>query len=321
MRITRNYDEVAELTGGDVLVSPEYFEAQCAIDWGYIVRDRCVLPFYIKKKLFFRYLLFTSDVRNADSPEEKIQFLKDALRYIKENLSVDFILTRHVTALFEYCPESSVYCFFGSYIVDLTVDEELLFANLHSKHRNVIKKAEKDGVVVSCGMDNRESCIALIQSTLERQHVALLDRVMLERLTEVKHVDYWIAVYQGELHGAAIILWAENQGAYYMFGGSGSKPHSGAMNLLHWKAMMTMKERRVRYYDFVGARINPEEGSKYEGIQRFKSRFGGELKRGYLWKMPINKVKYKLFCWLIAVRQGRNYKGDVIEQERRRGNF
>jgi len=30
--------------------------------------------------------------------------------------------------------------------------------------------------------------------------------------------------------------------------------------------MKLMKERGVKYYDFVGARINPDEGSKYEGI-------------------------------------------------------
>ena len=144
---------------------------------------------------------------------------------------------------------------------------------------------------------------------------------MLEGLSRVKHIDYWVASFEGELQGAGILLWSENRSAYYMFGGSAVKPHAGAMNLLHWSAMKLMKERGVKYYDFVGARINPDEGSKYEGIQRFKSRFGGELKKGYLWKMPLNKFKYKLFCWLVAAKQGRNYCGDVIDQERKRGNY
>lgn len=52
-----------------------------------------------------------------------------------------------------------------------------------------------------------------------------------------------------------------------------------------------------------------------------RCRFGGELKKGYLWKMPLNKFKYKLFCWLVAAKQGRNYCGDVIDQERKRGNY
>ena len=37
--------------------------------------------------------------------------------------------------------------------------------------------------------------------------------------------------------------------------------------------------------------------------------------------MPLNKFKYKLFCWLVAAKQGRNYCGDVIDQERKRGNY
>ena len=55
MRITKDYSEIAEITGGEVLATPEYLQAQEVEDWGYIVHDSFVLPFYIKKKLFFRY--------------------------------------------------------------------------------------------------------------------------------------------------------------------------------------------------------------------------------------------------------------------------
>ena len=321
MRITKDYSEIAEITGGEVLATPEYLQAQEVEDWGYIVHDSFVLPFYIKKKLFFRYLLFTLGDSGVTTEDRISYLLNEVTGFIKKNLPVDFILTQHVTALFSCCPQGSVNCFFGSYVVDLSLDEDALFANLHTKHRNVIKKAEKDGVRVSCGVENRGVCEALIQSTLERQHIGLLSQGMLEGLSRVKHMDYWVASFEGELQGAAILLWSENRSAYYMFGGSAVKPHAGAMNLLHWSAMKLMKERGVKYYDFVGARINPDEGSKYEGIQRFKSRFGGELKKGYLWKMPLNKFKYKLFCWLVAAKQGRNYCGDVIDQERKRGNY
>lgn len=322
MRITKNYSEVIDFTGGDVLATPEYFKTLGASDWGYLVEDEFVLPFYIKKKFIFNYLLFTLGIKSKVSKEKKQHFLNCAVDYIKANLSVDFILTQHVTALFDCYPTHSTYCSFGSYILDLTKSEEELFAGLHTKHRNVIKKAEKDGVLVSCDMDNkREQCISLIQDTLVRQRLVPVRTSLLEGFSKVCQADYWIAEYNGEVQGAAIILWTSQCCAYYMFGGSCSKPHSGAMNLLHWTAIRKMKERDVRYYDFVGARINPEEGSKYEGIQRFKSRFGGELAEGYLWKIPIRKFKYRLFCWLLALKQKGNYKGDIIDQERRRGNY
>ena len=66
---------------------------------------------------------------------------------------------------------------------------------------NVIKKAEKDGVRVSCGVENRGVCEALIQSTLERQHIGLLSQGMLEGLSRVKHIDYWVASLRENFRG------------------------------------------------------------------------------------------------------------------------
>lgn len=321
MKITRDYDEVKALIGGEVLATPDYFNSLGAVDWGYLVADGGVLPFYIRKKIIFTYLLFTTGVLGTKNAEDEADFLNEAVTCIKMHLSIDFIQCQHVTALFKAYPASSVSCRFGSYVMDLSFDEETLMSNIHTKHRNVIKKAEKDGILVSCDEQNRERCIALIQETLVRQHIPVIGSDFLKQLAVVKYVDYWIAEYNGEVHGAAIILWAGHQTAYYMFGGSNKKTHSGAMNLLHWNAIKKMKERGVKYYDFVGARLNPEEGSKYEGIQRFKSRFGGELKQGYLWKMPLNALKYKLFNLLLIVKAKGSYKGDVIDQERRRGNI
>jgi lipid II:glycine glycyltransferase (peptidoglycan interpeptide bridge formation enzyme) len=232
-------------------------------------------------------------------------------------MSVDFIRSHH-TALFNYFPDDSIYCRFGSYILDLSQSEEALLSNIHSKHRNVIKKAKKDNVLISCGKENRDKCEFLINSTLSRQKVHQINQNMLNKLTALSNIDYWIAEYNDEIHGAAIIVWAENS-AYYLYGGSIEKTHSGAMNLLHWAAIMEMKKRNVKFYDFVGARIDPEEGSKYEGIQRFKSRFGGELKQGYLWKLPLNKVKYKLYVSMQKLKNYGQFKGDIIDQERRRG--
>lgn len=141
MRITKDYSEIAEITGGEVLATPEYLQAQEVEDWGYIVHDSFVLPFYIKKKLFFRYLLFTLGDSGVTTEDRISYLLNEVTGFIKKNLPVDFILTQHVTALFSCCPQGSVNCFFGSYVVDLSLDEDALFANLHTKHRNVIKKS------------------------------------------------------------------------------------------------------------------------------------------------------------------------------------
>lgn len=93
------------------------------------------------------------------------------------------------------------------------------------------------------------------------------------------------------------------------------------MNLLQWNVIKKMKENNVKFYDFMGARMNPEVGSKYEGIQRFKERFGGELKKGYLWKYSLNDFKYWLYRLLVFIYSKGHFHGDIIDQERKRGNI
>ncbi|MEG0518896.1 MAG: peptidoglycan bridge formation glycyltransferase FemA/FemB family protein [Bacteroidales bacterium] len=321
MRIAKDYSEIKNLSVGDVLATPGFLCSQSAKDWGYFIEGNLVLPFYIKKKFIFEYMVFPTSVYGINYIEEESAFLESLVRYLKKELQIDFILSQHVTALFNTYPAHSIYCRFGSYILDLSQNEEVLLTKIHSKHRNVIKKAEKDGVVISCDSKNRSRCIDLIQKTLKRQHVPLINQEVWDRFNKIKNVDYWLAEYNGKIEGSAIILWGENNKAYYMYGGSSVKPHAGAMNLLHWEAIKKMKERNVLYYDFVGARINPKEGSKYEGIQRFKSRFGGDLQEGYLWKYILNKFKYRLFCFLLFARSMGKYTGDIIDQERKRNSF
>jgi lipid II:glycine glycyltransferase (peptidoglycan interpeptide bridge formation enzyme) len=48
----------------------------------------------------------------------------------------------------------------------------------------------------------------------------------------------------------------------------------GSSNLLQWEIIKKLKSLGVREYDFVGGRVEVPKGSKLEGIQRFKQRFG-----------------------------------------------
>lgn len=305
-----------------VIAMPAYFDALGACDYGYILEKGCILPFYIKHKYIFNYLIFTTGLcGKIVSPEKEKTFLEQAIEYIKAQKIADFILMNHVTALFHAVPAGSKSCKFGSYVLDLSSSEDELFAGLHPKHRNVIKKAVKDGIEIKKGNEYRKICIELVINTLQRQGVVPPSAAFLEKLGDSlgTNLDYWVAADEsGKVHGSAILVWNAGHSAYYLFGGSCSQPHTGAMNLLHWEAIREMKKRQVRFYDFVGARINPEPGSKYEGIQRFKARFGGELQCGYLWKTGINPLKYALYTTLTRLRafvKERRILRDTIDQE------
>lgn len=310
-----------------VIASGAFFKAMGATEYGYLKEGDAVLPFYIKRKYFFQFMAFTSGVLGCKNKEEEEFFLKDALVYIQKNLRIDFILPIHITALFYSVPDFAIACPFGSYVLDLNKTEEELFGGLHSKHRNVIRKAEKDGIKATVGNENFNACIALIKETMLRQGKSAASDTYFSSLKESlkDQVDFWLAKdADGKVQGSAVLAWKRGSVAYYLYGGSCAHPLTGAVNFLHWEAIKKMKERGVKAYDFVGARIHPEEGSKYEGIQRFKGRFGGELKEGFMWKFIFNKFKYRLFCSCFRLKgifTHIPYQKDIVEQEIRRLNI
>lgn len=296
------------------------------IQTGYIVEEDMFLPFVVTKAYFRKTMHFPVEIQgNTDLAKQKT-FLDKLPQFIKSNFKVTSATTDN-TAVFQDYPKNSMHCRFGSYIVDLTKDESELFSSLHSKHRNVIRKAQKDGIIINHGREFRSIAINLMNETFTRQGLSgTKGDNYLRRLDEMgENVEYWIAEdVQHNVHGSAIFVWSKGNSCYYLHGGSSEHTPPGAMNLLIWEAMLSMKERGVSLFDFVGARVSTESGSKLEGIQRFKERFGSTLKEGYAFEIIVNKVEYNCARFLTRVNcriHGIKYKPTIIEQEIQRGNI
>ena len=76
--------------------------------------------------------------------------------------------------------------------------------------------------------------------------------------------------------------------------------------------MQEFQEIGVRRYDFVGVRINPEKGSKQEGLKMFKERFGGQLIQGYIWKYAFQPLKFAIYNYAVRFQRG----GDIVDAEK-----
>jgi len=293
-------------------------------EYGWFMAGKYILPYIIKKKNFLNIMYFTNETivlgETASIIEEEKQFLNEVVMQTRK-MGVHIIAQPQTNVVFFTYPEGSLYAPFGSYRIDLTQKEEDLFSKMHSKHRNVVRKAERDGVKILSGPELCEECCQLINETMLRQKLPQHDKEQILRFKkELKdNLAFYVARHEGIAQGAAIIPWNE-KAAYYLYGGSRERPHTGAINLMHWRIMLEMKARGVKVYDLMGARLNPVKDSKYEGIQMFKERFGGELKRGYLWKYPIHHFHYNLYRIMTTLRRyvkGGQYSGDIIDQEKR----
>lgn len=305
---------------------PEYLDSfSNCIETGYIINEDCILPFLVRKRSIFKYIQLTTPVIGVKNSNEEKEFLDQAINFLKKKNNAIYI-TSSATSIFNAYPEGSLQCKFGSYILNLEKTEEDLFASLHSKHRNVIRNAQKHELNVLHGKEYLKDCFDLINQTFSRQGSVGITLETVQNLNSLGHnISYTIVKYGDEIQGCAIFLWKKNDRCYYLHGGSSKRPYTGAINLLHWETILRMKKNDVLLYDFVGGRLNPDKGSKLEGIQRFKSRFGGEFFQGYLWKYIFSNFKYIVFSFVLSLYfrlvKGIKYEGDAIDQERKRGNY
>lgn len=320
MKISIVYDdkEFKELLP---IVATKEFLSSKSSEFGWFVSSNFILPYIIEKKFIFKRMICTYSVIKKDvSTLSQQEFLNEVVK-LSKTLDIDFIYQPYAFAIFEEIPDNCTFTPFGTYQIDLTRTEDELFKNLHSKHRNVIRKAQKNELTIFHGVQYKEECFTLIKDTLVRQSQPFMSLDAINNIYKYlgDNISFYIIKNQDKIEGSAMIIY-NNHEAYYLLAGSDIKTSAGAMNLLVWQIMLDMKEKGVKSFDFVGARLNPK--GKFEGIQRFKSRFGTTLKEGYLWKIPIKPFKYKMFrfvTWLYYKLKNKAYLGDIIDQELKNG--
>lgn len=275
---------------------------------------RCALPYTIIRKPGFRMVRFrveTIPFGEQLRVEEERSFLNSAVEYFR-SAGMDVIIPATTNTIFQSWPDGAVAAPYGTYIVDLDQPEETLWSNVHPKHRNVVRNATKKGVEIRSGMEHLNIAYEMVRDTFRRSKMGFMSVEAFRRYVRGagEYVKVFVADYQGTLQGCAVIPFSQHS-AYYVYGGTKPNPVTGAMNLLHWEAIRHFRALGVKRYDFVGVRIDPEKGSKQEGLKMFKERFGGRLAQGYMWKYSLRPVKSMAYSLAVRMLRG----GDIVDQE------
>lgn len=292
-------------------------------DHGWFESDAFALPFFVARRGGFRQMVFTSQtlLRSPGASVESERAFLDGVVALARRTRAQVIGQPRTTSLFRTAPEGAIAVDWGTYRADLSPGEDALFAGLHRHHRRVIRKAIRDGVTVHSGADRLGACHGLIRETLRRERKPCLPEALLRRFAGHlgDGVSFYVASLDGESQAAALLI-SDAERAYYLVGGRRPGAHPGASALLHWTAMRDMKRRGVAEYDFVGGRVRPVRGSKQEGIQLFKSRFGTRFHRGVLWKHPLRPLHHGALRTMGRAKDflGRSrYNEDMIDNELR----
>ncbi len=325
--IYNSYDQIpntilSQLDEANVFFSREYYNYSLAEGNKiiYLATDGFIIPYAIRKKHIFSYGTYISEPfclnYEYNSTENRKEFVNSVQRYIKEKKIADWQFCVGAHTMFDVYPDTSRRIGFGNLVINLENDIETLFANMTSKHRNMIRRAEKDGVVFKIGgIELLDDYCCLDEQTWERSNKPAVNRKIYENKLKYMPTSTFIAIsYFDGIPQSGIFAYYNKQIMYYMYGASADRPYIGANNFLHWEVMKEMKSRGVKKYSFVGFRIDVEQDSKLAGIQHFKKGFGGELVKGYLFKENFSALKTKMVDILFRLRY-KTKVDDVIEQE------
>jgi hypothetical protein len=285
------------------------------------------VAYKLEKKKCFKLMTLVSPFFGPDgckAPASAQGKLVDAACDALRKLGGHVVLPYGAMVVHDAYPAGARAVHFGTYEIDLHQDVDSLLARMHPKHRNVVRRAAKAGVEIVDLKSDPISAYGIYRDSQARTgNQAVKESAFLALLGRLgENVLVKAARYAGEYQGVAVVPWSLYAG-YYLWGGSVDTPETGSMNLLQWDIMQDLKRRQADHYDLVGARLNPPPGSKLEGIQRFKERFGGVARMGYLWRKDLVPGAYALYSAyraLAAFARGRRASKGVIDEECARGN-
>ena len=184
--------------------------------------------------------------------------------------------------------------------IDTSVSVDEIWQNqINSKNRNMIRKAEKNGLVYVRDNDFKylDQFKKLYDSTMKRLEADdfyFFDDDYYARFTESFHGKGFLGCIRNgdEVISAALFMYDGDYGHYHLAGSCREYSSLGANNLLLWKTACEMHGDGIREFHLGGGTDSQEENSLF----KFKKSFSPELRQFSIGKVVFNKEAYDAVC-------------------------
>jgi hypothetical protein len=276
---------------------------------------QCFLPYTVVRKAGMRLVRFrieTIPLGEGFSVDDEKKFLNGVVAYFKSS-GASMIIPATTNAIFRTYPDGADAAPYGTYVIDLMQEEDALWRKIERITRQNINTAIKKGVTIKNGIEDLDAAYALIVETFGRSKISFMSKDSFRRYVGGlgENGAVMIAECQGVPQSYAVFAFSDYC-AYAVYAGNIADQQQGANKLLYWEAIRRFRKLGIRRYDFVGARIDPEKGSKQESINAIKRRFGSELIQGYMWKYSFGSIGSLAYSLAARILKG----GDIVDAER-----
>jgi lipid II:glycine glycyltransferase (peptidoglycan interpeptide bridge formation enzyme) len=172
------------------------------------------------------------------------------------------------------------------------LNPEDLFKTLRATHRNLIRRAQKEGVTIRASTDPNtdiEHFLKLHDETRKRHgFTAYTDsffRAQVELFTPRGEATLYLAHYQDQVIAASVHMHIGGETSYHHGASTPAFSKIPASYLLQWTAIEDAIKRGDHVYNFwgiapttdVSGTLRPEKGHPFAGVTLFKTGFPGKL--------------------------------------------
>jgi hypothetical protein len=195
------------------------------------------------------------------------------------------------------------------FLLNIDGSKDALWARLHSKKRNMIKKAQKEKLRVESQteLDRMFAFRLLAKETKERKDREGISFPDVEgeeqyRLLKSKLLDTGLGklylAYQGDICVAGAFFVGFNKKAYYMLSAANDQGlQAAAPDLILWTCMTDYQQEGYRIFNLGGVSEKELNGGPLEesGLFHFKSRFSAQHYLCYKGTLILRPKVYKLY--------------------------
>ncbi len=235
--------------------------------------------------------------------EEKAAFIRISPLFPKseENLDIFRSLGFEDAPIHMMHPETT-------WILDISKDEDTILREMKKNHRNLIRRAEKDGVAIEQG-DSEEylkTFYEIHMETVRRHHFIpfsygyIKDELLSFR--EDGQIRIFNARYQGKVISSAIIVFYGHEAFYHHGSSSSEYAKVPSSYLALWEAIREARRRGMARFNFYGI-VEDKPKHPWYGLSRFKKGFGGyEENLVHCQDLPLS-WKYRITYMVELIRK------------------
>lgn len=184
--------------------------------------------------------------------------------------------------------------------IDLNQTMDDVWKNeIHSKNRNVIRKAEKAGCtfIVDDKYEHLREFVSLYDSTMDKLSADgfyYFDDVYYENL-KCGITNSFLGCVQnseGQIISAAIFMYSGPYGHYHLSGSDKSQLAISPNNFMLWNAAVELQKRGVKRFHLGGGTNGDEENSLFQ----FKHKFSKDTCQFCIGKLVFSQEIYETIC-------------------------